>query len=99
MNSDENLPHVPEQNFTRERERTLDSYSESISLDDEPSDERTITADSDSSEAAVFGDAMVGWELDPKGIGAALHQIATGLENVSDGYLALASHISTCGTI
>ena len=56
MNSDENLPDVPEENFTRERERTVDSYSESISLDDEPIDERTITADSDSSEAAVFGD-------------------------------------------
>ena len=45
VNSDDNLQHVPEENFTRERERTVDSYSESISADDEPSDERTMTAD------------------------------------------------------
>ena len=93
MNSDENLPDVPEENSTRERERTVDSYSESISLDDEPSDGRTIIADSDSSEAAVFEDAVVGWELDPKGIEATLHQIATGMNNASDGYFALASHM------
>ena len=94
VNSDENLPNVPEENFTRERERTVDSYSESISLHDDPSDERTIPADSDSPEAAVFEDTMVGWELDPKGIEATLHQIATGLKNASDGYLTLASHIT-----
>ena len=94
VNSDENLPDVPEENFTRERERTVNSYCESISSDDEPSDERTITAECDSSKAAVFEDAMVGWELDPKGIEATLHQIATGLKNASDGYLALASHIA-----
>ena len=98
VNSDENLTDVPEENFTMERERTVDSYSESISLDDEPSDKRTITADSDSSEAVVFEDAMVGWELDPKGIETMLHQIATRLKNASDGYLALASHMAH-GTI
>ena len=37
---------------------------------------------------------MVGWELDPKGIEATLHQIATGLKNASDGYLVLASCIT-----
>ena len=94
MNSDENLPDVSEENFTREREKTVDSYNESISLDDEPSGERTITTDSDSSEAAVFEDAIVAWELDPKGIEAMLHQIVTGLKNASDGYLALASSIA-----
>ena len=31
VNSDGNLPDVPEENFTMERERTIDSYSESIS--------------------------------------------------------------------
>ena len=35
---------------------------------------------------------MVRWELDPKRIEATLHQIATGLKNASDSYLALASH-------
>ena len=65
VNSDDNLPDVPEENFTRERERTVDSYSESISSDDEPSDERTMTADSNSSEAIVF-ETTIGWDVDPK---------------------------------
>ena len=39
VDGDDNLPAVPEENFTRERERTVDSYSESISSDDDPSDE------------------------------------------------------------
>ena len=94
MNSDENLPDVPEENFIRERERTVDSYSESISSDDEPSDERFMTADSDSSEAAVFEETTIGWDVDSKGIEATLYQIATGLKNASDAYLALASHIA-----
>ena len=94
MNSDENLPVIPEENFTRERERTVDSYSESISLDDEPSNFMTITVDSDSFEAADFEDATVGWELDPKRIEATLHKMATGLKKASDGYPDLASHIT-----
>ena len=94
VNSDDNLPAVPEQNFTKERERTVDSYSESISSNDEPSDKRTITADSDSSEAAVFEETTTGWDADPKGIEATLHQIATGLKNAAEGYLALASHMA-----
>ena len=53
VDSDDNFPVVPEENFTRERERTVDSYSESISSDNDPSDDRTINADCDSSAAAV----------------------------------------------
>ena len=49
--SDDELPSVPEDNFTQKCEITIDSYSESISSDDEVSDDRTITADSDSSVA------------------------------------------------
>ena len=59
VDSDENLPDIPEENFTRERERTVNLYSESISLDDEPSDALSITVDSDSPEAADFEDATV----------------------------------------
>ena len=94
MDSDDNLPAVPEENFTRERERKIGFYSESISLDDDPSDERTITADSDSSVAAIFEETPCGWEADPKGIEATLHQIATSLQSAAEGYLALASHMS-----
>ena len=54
VDSDDKLPAVPEENFTRELERMIDSYSESISSDDDPSDDRTITVDSDSSAATIF---------------------------------------------
>ena len=52
--SDDNLSAVPEENFTQKREVTVDSYSESISSSDESSNDRTVTADSDSSAASVF---------------------------------------------
>ena len=74
MDSEDNLHAVPEENFTRERERMIDSYSKAISFDDNPSNERTITTDSDSSVAAIFEDTPCGWEADPKGIEATLHQ-------------------------
>ena len=54
VDSDDNLPAVPEVNFTQKREITVDSYSESISSDDDPSDDRTITVDSNSSVAPDF---------------------------------------------
>ena len=54
--SDDELPSVPEDKFNQKWEITIDSYSESISSDDEASDDRTITADSDSSEAQEFED-------------------------------------------
>ena len=94
VNSDDNLPNIPEENVTRERERTVDSYSESVSSDDEPSDERNMAADSDSSEAVVFEETLIGWDVDPKGVEATLHQIAISFRNAADGYLALASHIT-----
>ena len=34
------------------------------------------------------------WEANSKGIEATLHQIATGLQNAAEGYLAVASHMS-----
>ena len=94
MDSDDNLPAVPEENFTRERERMIDSYSESISSDDDPSNERTITMDSNSSVAAIFEETPSGWEADLREIEATLHEIATGLQSAAEGYLALASHMS-----
>ena len=94
MDSDVNLPSVQEENFTRERERTVDSYSESVSSDEDPSDKINLTTDSDSSAAASFEEIPIGWEADPKGIQATLHQIATSLQNAAEGYLALASLMS-----
>ena len=81
--------------FHQTREITIDSYSESISSDDEASDDRTITADSDSSEAQEFEDTP--YPVDTKDtatdIEATLNQIASGLQSAANGYLALASHL------
>ena len=91
--SDDELPIVPESNFTQKREITVESYSESISSDEEASDDRTITADSDSSEALDFEDTPCKLETSATEIEATLNQIATGLQSAANGYLALASHL------
>ena len=92
--SDDNLPAVPEENFIQEREVTVDSYSESISSNDESSDDRTVTIDSDSSTASSFEETLCKWKALSKGIEATLYQIASGLQSAAEGYLTLASHIS-----
>ena len=95
IESDDDLPAVPEENFTQKREVTVDSYSESISSnDDESSDDISVTVDSDSSAAPAFKEMLCKWEANPKGIEAILHQIAAGLHSAAEGYLALASHMS-----
>ena len=81
--------------LTRTSHRTVDSYSESVSSNnDESSDNRTVTADSNSSAAPAFMEMPCEWEANPKGIEATLHQIAVGLQSAVEGYLALASHMS-----
>ena len=95
IESDDDLPAVPEENFTQNRVITIDSYSQSISFnDDESSDDRTVTVDSDSSATPAFKGMLCKWEANPKGIEANLHQIAAGLQNAAKGYLTLASHMS-----
>ena len=93
--SEDELPPVPEEKFHQIREITIDSYSESISSDEEASDDRTITADSDSSEAQDFEETPN--PVDTKDITtdieATLKQIASGLQSAANGYLALASHL------
>ena len=74
---------------------TIDSYSKSISSNDEDSsDDRTVMADSDSSATPDFQEVPCEWEANSKGIEATLHQIAAGLQSAAEGYLALASHMS-----
>ena len=68
-------------------------YSETISSN-VSSDDRTITANSDSSAALSFKEMPYKLETDSKGIEATLHQIASGLQDATEGYLTLASHIS-----
>ena len=94
VDNDDNHPAVPEENFTQKREITVDSYSESISSDNDPSNDRTITADSDSSAAPAFKETPCKWKANPNGIEATLHQKAAGLQSVAEGYLTLASHMS-----
>ena len=86
--SDNELPSVPEETFNQKQEITIDSYSESISSDDEASDDRTITAESDSSVAQEFEDTPYQVEIE-----ATLNQIASGIQSAANGYLALASHL------
>ena len=59
IGSDDDLPAVPEENFTQKREVTVDSYSKSISPnDDDSSDDRTVTADSNSSAVPAFEEML-----------------------------------------
>ena len=91
--SDDNLPAVPEDNFVQKREVTVDSYSETISSN-LSSDDSTITADSNSSATSSFEETPCKLDMDTQGIEATLHQIASGLQHTTEGYLTLASHIS-----
>ena len=91
--SHDDLPAMSESTFMQKREVTVDSYSESISSNDESNDDRTVTADSDSSAAQSFEDAPGILETGSKEIEATLNQIASGLQNTAEGYLTLASHI------
>ena len=91
LEEDNDIEELKEQ----KREVTMDSYSESISSnDEESSDDRTVTADSDSSAIPDFKEVPCKWETDSTGIEANLHKIADGLQSGAEGYLALASHIS-----
>ena len=60
-------------------------------MDDETSADRTITAESDSSEAQEFEDTPYQLETKATDIEATLNQIASGLQSAANGYLALAS--------
>ena len=92
---DDELPPVPEEKFHQKQEITIDSYSETVSSDGEASDDRTITVDSDSSEAQEFEDTPypVDTKVTATDIEATLKQIASGLQSAANGYLALASHL------
>ena len=90
--SDDELPSVPEEQFHQKCEITVDSFSETISSDDE-SDERMVTTDSDSSGAQDFEDSPYQVETKTTDIEATLNQIASGLQSAANGYLALASHL------
>ena len=99
IDSDDDLPAVSEENSTQKREVMVDSYNESISSDDDCSNNITMTTNSDRSAAPDFEETPCKWETDPKGIKTTLHQIATGLQSAAEGYLDLASHVSKISLI
>ena len=90
--SDDELPSVPEEQFHQKREITVDSFSETVSSDDE-SDDRKVITESDSSEAQDFEDTPYPVETKATDIEANLNQIASGLQSATNGYLALASQL------
>ena len=95
IHSDDNLPYIPEDNFTQKREITIDSYSETISSESS-SDDKTLTAESENTTSSMedhFEDGLCIKENNVTEIETALHQIATSLQNAAEAYMSLASHI------
>ena len=93
IHSDDNHPAVPENNFIQKREETVNSYSKTI-FSNLSSEDSTITADIDSFAASSFEETPCKVNTNTKGIEATLHQIASRLQSVAEGYLTLASHMS-----
>ena len=99
INSDDNLPLIPEDNFLQNREITVNSYSETISSDSS-SDDRTLTAETEDTSDSMeehFETCSHVTKKENKAtkIETALHQIATSLQNAANAYMTLASQIPT----
>ena len=95
IHSDDDLPKIPEDNFTQKREITIDSYSETISSESS-SEERTLTAETENTTSSMedhIEDSSCMKENNVTDIETALHQIATSLQSTTKGYLSLASCI------
>ena len=95
IHSDDDLPKIPEDNFTQKREITIDSYSETISSESS-SEERTLTAETENTTSSMedhIADSSCITKNNVTDIETALHQIATSLQSATEGYLSLASCI------
>ena len=95
IHSDDNLPKIPEDNFTQKREITIDSYSETISSESS-SEERTLTAETENTMSSMedhIEDSSCIKENNVTEIETLLHQIATSLQSAAKGYMSLASCI------
>ena len=94
--SDDNLPYIPEDNFTQKREITIDSYSETISSESS-SEDRTLTAEMEDTMSSMedhIEKKSCSKEDTATEIEASLHQIASSLQKAAKGYLTLASCIN-----
>ena len=81
VQSDDNLPKIPEDNFTQKREITIDSYSETISSESS-SEERTLTAKMENTTSSMedhIADSSCIKENNVTEIETSLHQIAASL--------------------
>ena len=95
IHSDDDLPKIPKNHFTQEREITIASYSETISSESS-SEERTLTAKTENTTSSIedhIEDSSCIKENNVTKIETALQQIATSLQHVAKGYLSLASCI------
>ena len=95
IHSDDDLPKIPEDNFTQKREITIDSYSETISSESS-SEERTLTAEMENTMSSMedhIEDSSCIKENNGTELETLLHQIATSFQNATEGYLSLASCI------
>ena len=100
--SDNELPNIPEEHFTQEREVTIVSYSETISSESSRED-RTLTAETENTSSSMEdhiqdgscikeNDMMTNEKICTKDdnvskMESALHQIATSLQHAAKGYL------------
>ena len=95
IHSDDNLPHIPEDNFTQKREITIDWYSETFSSESS-SEDRTLTTEMENTMSSMedhIEDSSCIKENNGTEIETLLHQIATSLCNAAKGYISLASYI------
>ena len=95
VHSDDDLPKIPEDNFTQKREVTIDSYSETISSESS-SEDRTLTGEMENTTSSMedhIKDSSCIKENNVMEIETSLHQIATCLQSATEGYLSLASCI------
>ena len=102
FHSDSELPKIPEECFTQEREVTIASYSETISSESS-SEDRTLTMETEMTSSSMEDHKEDGTHITENNIRmqgdniskleSALHQIATGLQHAAEGYLLIAASI------
>ena len=97
IHSDDNLPSIPEDNFTQKREITVNSYSKTISSESS-SEDRTLTAETEDTSTSMEDHIEDSTNITKKEnnvaeIESALHQIASSLQSTAGAYMTLASCI------
>ena len=97
IHSNDNLPSIPEDNFTQKQEITVNSYSETISSKSS-SEDRTLTAKTEDTSTSMEEHIDDNKNINRKEnkvteIESALHQIASSLQSAAGAYMTLASDI------